>query len=52
MTLGQSVTVELTGKVDVRAPFSIRIATTSGDAARYYSKEGSATLGPRLTVTC
>ncbi|MDQ1744018.1 MAG: acid phosphatase type 7 [Pseudonocardiales bacterium] len=52
VTLGQSVTVELTGKVDVRAPFSIRIATTSGDAARYYSKEGSATLGPRLTVTC
>jgi hypothetical protein len=52
VTLGQSVTVDLTGKIDVSAPFTIRISTTSGDAARYYSKEGSATLGPRLTVTC
>jgi purple acid phosphatase-like protein/calcineurin-like phosphoesterase family protein len=52
VTLGQSVTVDLTGKVDVSAPFTIRISTTSGDAARYYSKEGSATLGPRVTVTC
>ncbi|MDQ1738693.1 MAG: chitinase, partial [Pseudonocardiales bacterium] len=52
VTLGQTVTVDLTGKVNVSAPFTIRISTTSGDAARYYSKEGSATLGPRLTVTC
>lgn len=52
VTLGQTVTVNLTGRVDVSAPFTIRIATTSGDAARYYSREGSATLGPRLTVTC
>jgi hypothetical protein len=52
VTLGQTVTVDLTGKVDVSAPFTIRVSTTSGDAARYYSKEGSATLGPRLTVTC
>ncbi|HST47975.1 fibronectin type III domain-containing protein [Jatrophihabitans sp.] len=52
VALGQTVTVDLTGRVDVTAPFTVRISTTSGDAARYYSREGSATLGPRLSVTC
>ncbi|HEV2888398.1 MAG TPA: DNRLRE domain-containing protein [Jatrophihabitans sp.] len=52
VALGQTITVDLTGKVDVSAPFSIRVGSTSGDAAAYYSKEGSATLGPRLSVTC
>lgn len=52
VALGQTVTVDLTGRVNVTAPFTVRISTTSGDAARYYSREGSATLGPRLTVTC
>jgi hypothetical protein len=28
------------------------VSTTSGDAARYVSKEGSATQGPQLTLTC
>jgi fibronectin type 3 domain-containing protein len=31
---------------------SIRVSTTSGDAAAYLSKEASATAGPRLAVTC
>ena len=52
VALGQTVTVDLTGKVNASAPFSIRVGNTSGDAAAYYSKEGSATLGPRLSVTC
>jgi len=52
VALGQTVTIKLTGKVNLAKPFTIRISTTSGDAAQYYSKEGSATLGPRLTVTC
>ena len=52
VALGQTVTVDLTGKVNVSTPFTIRIANTSGDAAQYYSKEGSATLGPHLSVTC
>jgi hypothetical protein len=52
VALGQTITVDLTGKVDVTAPFSLRVGNTSGDAAAYYSKEGSATLGPRLSVTC
>jgi len=32
--------------------FTLRGSNTSSDGAGYYSKEGSATLGPRLTVTC
>ncbi|HEX8093636.1 DUF7594 domain-containing protein, partial [Jatrophihabitans sp.] len=43
VALGQTITVDLTGRVDATAPFSIRVGTTSGDAAAYYSKEGSAT---------
>lgn len=52
VSLGQTITVDLTGKVNAGAPFSIRVGNTSGDAAAYYSKEGSATLGPRVQVTC
>jgi hypothetical protein len=52
VALGQTITIDLTGRVDATAPFSIRVGNTSGDAAAYYSKEGSATLGPRLSVTC
>ena len=52
VALGQTITVDLTGRVDLDAPFSLRIGNTSGDAAQYYSKEASATLGPRLSVTC
>lgn len=52
VALSQTITVDLTGKVDVSEPFTIRVGNTSGDAAGYYSKEGSATLGPRLSVTC
>ena len=32
--------------------FSIRGSNTSGDGAGFVSKEGSATVGPRLQVTC
>lgn len=52
VALGQTVTLDLTGKVTVAAPFTVRVSNTSGDGAQYYSKEGSATFGPRLTVTC
>lgn len=52
VALSQTVTVNLTGRVNVFQPFTIRVGNTSGDAAQYYSKEGSTTLGPRLSVTC
>jgi chitodextrinase len=31
---------------------TLRASSTSGDGAGYYSKEGSATSGPRLVLTC
>lgn len=52
VALSQSITVDLTGRVDASRPFTIRVGNTSGDAAQYYSREGSATQGPRLSVTC
>lgn len=52
VALSHTVTIDLTGKVNVSQPFTLRVGNTSGDAAGYYSKEGSATLGPRLSVTC
>jgi hypothetical protein len=52
VALSQTITVDLTGRVNPGEPFTIRVGNTSGDAAAYYSREGSATLGPRLTVTC
>ena len=59
--------VSLTGAVDANTPyeldvtsllpaaggtFTIRGANTSGDGAGYWSKEGSATSGPQLALTC
>ncbi|HET6210864.1 MAG TPA: DNRLRE domain-containing protein [Jatrophihabitans sp.] len=52
VALGQTVTVDVTSLVTGAGQVTIRIKNTSGDAAQYYSKEGSATLGPKLTVTC
>jgi hypothetical protein len=33
-------------------PLSFRLSSTSSDGARYYSKEGSTTQAPKLTITC
>jgi hypothetical protein len=54
VSLGGAYTVNLDlAQVSiVPGTLSIRVSTTSGDAARYVSKEGSATDGPRLTLTC
>ncbi|HEX4729517.1 MAG TPA: DNRLRE domain-containing protein, partial [Jatrophihabitans sp.] len=52
VALGETVTVDVTSLVTSSGQVTIRIKNTSGDAAQYYSKEGSATLGPKLTVTC
>jgi hypothetical protein len=53
-----AVAVNTTYTVDVKplvtgpGVVGIRVSSTSGDAAAYFSKEGSATLGPRLLLTC
>ena len=50
--LGETVHVDVTSLVTGAGQVTFRIKNTSGDAAQYYSKEGSATLGPQLQVTC
>ena len=52
VSLGETVNVDVTSLVQGAGQVTIRIKNTSGDAAQYYSKEGSATLGPQLLVTC
>ncbi|HJQ01200.1 MAG TPA: DNRLRE domain-containing protein [Jatrophihabitans sp.] len=52
VALGETVTMDVTSLVSGTGFVTFRIKNTSGDAAAYYSKEGSATLGPQLQVTC
>jgi chitodextrinase len=49
---GQTYEVDVSSAVTADGPVSLRAGSTSSSAARYVSKEGSATLGPRLVVTC
>lgn len=44
--------LDVTSLVPASGTFTIRGTSTSSDGAGYYSKEGSATKGPRLTLTC
>ena len=49
---GQTYEVDVSSAVTADGPVSLRARTTSSSAVRYVSKEGSASLGPRLVVTC
>jgi hypothetical protein len=50
--LNTAYTVDLSSLVTGPGVVSLRVSTTTGDAVAYLSKEGSATAGPRLAVTC
>jgi hypothetical protein len=52
VSLSTPYTFDVTSLVSAPGSVSIRASTTSGDAAAYLSKEGSASAGPRLEVTC
>jgi hypothetical protein len=52
VTLGETVTADVTSAVTGDGAVTFRVKTTSGDAAAYYSKQGSTTQGPQLLVTC
>lgn len=52
VTLGQTVEVDVTRLVTGDGPLSLRVGSTSGDAAAYYSREGSTTSAPRLVISC
>jgi chitodextrinase len=54
VTAGTTYTVDVTsGVTTLNGEVSFRVGSTSGDGARYYSKEGGTTAQrPLLTVTC
>jgi hypothetical protein len=52
VALNTAYTVDVSSAVTGPGPVTLRLSTTSGDAAAYLSKEGSASAGPRLAVTC
>ena len=50
--LGTTYTLKVTSAVTGDGVVSFRLTSTSSDGARYFSKEGSSTQQPKLTVTC
>jgi chitodextrinase len=52
VTAGTTYTLNITSAVTGDGPLSLRLTSTSSDGARYFSKEGSATQRPKLTITC
>ncbi|MDT4933519.1 MAG: hypothetical protein QOK11_1411 [Pseudonocardiales bacterium] len=53
VTAGTTYSLDVTRLVpSTGGTFTVRGTNTSADGAGYFSKEGSATLGPRLSVTC
>lgn len=52
VSLGETVTVDVTSAVTGNGTYSFRAKTASGDAAAYFSRQGSTTQDPRLLVTC
>ena len=52
VTAGTTYTLDITSAVAGDGPLSLRLTSTSSDGARFFSKEGSTTQRPTLTITC
>ncbi len=52
VTAGTTYVLDITSAVAGDGPLSLRLINTSSDGARYFSKEGSTTQQPKLTITC
>jgi hypothetical protein len=52
ITTGTTYTLGVTSAVTGDGVVSFRLTSTSSDGARYFSKEGSSTQQPKLTVNC
>jgi len=52
VAVNTAYTVDVTSLAKGPGVLGMRVSTTSGDAAAYLSKEGSAAAGPRLALTC
>jgi hypothetical protein len=46
------VTVDVSSVVTGDGSYSFRVSSASGDAAAYFSRQGSTTQAPQLVVTC
>ena len=52
VSAGATISIPVTAVVTGDGAVGFRLTSSSSDGARYFSKEGSATQGPRLAVTC
>ena len=52
VSLGETVTVDVTAAVTGNGSYTFRVSNTSGDAAAYLSRQASSTQDPQLQVTC
>ena len=52
VTVGTTYGLVVTSAVTGDGVVSFRLSNTSTDGARFFSKEGSSTQQPKLTVTC
>jgi len=52
VSLGQTVTVNVTAAVTGNGSYSFRVSNVSGDAAAYESRQAGSTLDPQLQVSC
>ena len=52
VSLGETVTVDVSSAVTGNGTYSFRAKTASGDAAAYFSRQASTSQGPQLVVTC
>ena len=52
VSVGTTYTFNVSSVVTGDGVVSFRLTSTSSDGARYFSKEGSSTQRPKLTVTC
>jgi len=52
VSLGETVSVDVTAAVTGNGSWSFRVKNSSGDAAAYFSRQASTSQDPRLVVTC
>jgi fibronectin type 3 domain-containing protein len=52
VAVNTTYSLDVTQAVTGPGPVAFRVSSPSSDGVRYFSKQGSATQGPRLVITC
>ena len=52
VSLGETVTIDVSALVTGNGSYAFRVSNASGDAAAYLSRQGSSSQDPQLLVTC